>query len=162
MALSRIRLMIASLATCGLVAGVGALPASARTTTLRYFSKQVYFRISNRLGQRLPSNSKPAIGDRISFASIDYVGNHTHHAKKATASDHVDCTITSPSGGICDGQIAIGGSMILGEDFPFSLTSNTQKVIITGGTGRYGGASGTVSATSVSKNGTDLTIRVTT
>jgi hypothetical protein len=74
----------------------------------------------------------------------------------------VDCVVTSPTGGICDGTIAIGGAMIFGDNFPISFTSNTQKVIITGGTGRFRGASGTVTAKGVGHNQTDLTIRVTT
>lgn len=160
--MSRIRFAIASLAACGLVTAFGVAPASAKTITLHYFSKQVYARISDPLGQKLPPNSKPANGDRLTFASNDYAGNQKHHAKRPTASDRVDCTITSPTGGICDAEIAIGGSMIFGDNFPISFTSNTQKVIITGGTGRFRGASGTVTAKGGSRNTTNLTIKVTT
>jgi hypothetical protein len=57
----------------------------------------VYSRISDASGHPLSPNSAPAVGDRLSFASNDYAGNHKHHAKQTTASDHIVCTLTSTS-----------------------------------------------------------------
>ena len=119
----------------------------------------MYSRISDASGKPLSASSAPAAGDRISFASNDYVGNHKHHAKRATASDHIVCTLTSASTGLCDGTIAVGGAMILGDDFPFDFNSNVTTVKLTGGTGRYRHAHGTVIAKSVGNN-SDLTIKV--
>lgn len=124
---------------------------------MHFFSKQVYSRISDASGK--PPNSAPAVGDRISFASNDYAGNHKHHAKQATASDHIVCTLTSTSTALCDGTIAIGGAMILGDDFVLDFNSNVTTVKITGGTGVYQHAHGTIIAKSVGNN-TDLTIKV--
>jgi hypothetical protein len=161
--MSRIRCAVAALAACGLVAVLAAVPASAKTTTLNFFSKGVYTRLSDSSGKALPSNSQPAVGDRLSIASNDYAGNHKHHAKRATASDHIVCTVTGPSTALCDGTIALGGAMLLGDDFVLNFASNAPTVIkITGGTGRYRHAHGTVVAKSVSMNTTDLTIKVTT
>jgi TPP-dependent indolepyruvate ferredoxin oxidoreductase alpha subunit len=118
--------------------------------------------MSDASGKPLPPNSAPAAGDRFSFASNDYAGNHKHHAKRATASDHVVCTVTSTSTpiGLCDGTIAIGGSMIFADDFVVNFNSNNVfKIKITGGTGRYRHAHGTVIVKSVGNN-TDLTIKV--
>lgn len=140
---------------------MGASAAAAKTVTLHFFSKQVYSRLSNASGRPLPPNSAPAVGDRFSFASNDYVGNHTHYAKQATASDHVVCTLTSTSASsnLCDGTIAIGGSMILGDDFVLNFNSNLTTLKITGGTGTYRHAHGTIIAKTVGNN-TDLTIKV--
>ena len=68
-------------------------------------------------------------------------------AKQATASDHVVCTVTSTitSTALCDGTIAIGGSMIFGDDFVLNFVSNAATTVkITGGTGLYRHSHGTV------------------
>jgi hypothetical protein len=157
--MSRIKCAAVSLAACATIAAVGASAAAAKTVTLHYFSKQVYSRTSDASGKPLPSNAAPAAGDRISFASNDFVGNHKRHAKVATASDHVVCTVASTSTALCDGTIAIGGAMIIGDDFVLNFNSNVTKVKITGGTGPYRHARGTVIAKTVGNN-TDLTIKV--
>jgi hypothetical protein len=158
--MSRIRCAVASIAACVAIVAVGASAATAKTITLHFFSKQVYSRVSDASGHPLPPNSGPAVGDRISNASDDYVGNHKHHAKKATASDHVVCTVTGSGTALCDGTIAIGGSLILGDDFVLNFNSNAPTTVkITGGTGRYRHAHGTVIAKTVGNN-TDLTIKV--
>jgi hypothetical protein len=159
--MGRIRCVAASMAACATIVAVGASAAAAKTVTLHFFSKQVYSRMSDASGKPLPPSSAPAVGDRFSFASNDYVGNHKHHAKQATASDHVVCTLTTAGSGLCDGTIAIGGAVIIGDDFmiDFSSSSNITTVKITGGTGRYRHARGTVVAKSVGNN-SDLTIKV--
>jgi hypothetical protein len=158
--MSRVKYAAASIAACATIVGVGASAAAAKTLTLHFFSKQVYSRISDASGHPLPPNSAPAVGDRVSFASNDYAGNHKHHAKRATASDHVVCTLTSTSSGLCDGTVAIGGSMILGDDFVLNFNSSAATTVkITGGTGRYRHAHGIVIAKPVGNN-TDLTIKV--
>jgi hypothetical protein len=156
--MSRIRYAAASIAACATIMAVGASAAAAKTVTLHFFSKQVYSRISDASGH--PLHSAPAVGDRLSNASNDYAGNHKHHAKHPTASDHIVCTLTSISSALCDGTIAIGGSMILGDDFVLNFTSNAPTVVkITGGTGTYRHAHGTIIAKTVGNN-TDLTIKV--
>ncbi len=158
--MSRVKCAAASVAACATVMAVGVSAAAAKTVTLHFFSKQVYTRISDANGHPLAPNSAPAVGDRLSFASNDYAGNHKHHAKRATASDHVVCTLTSTSSALCDGTIALGGSMILGDDFVLNFNSNAPTIVkITGGTGRYRHAHGTVTVKSVGNN-SDLTIKV--
>jgi hypothetical protein len=159
--MSRIRCAAASVVACAAIMAVGASAAAAKTVTLHFFSKQVYTRISDASGHPSPSNAAPAVGDRLSFASDDYAGNHRRHAKQATASDHIVCTLTSTSRALCDGTIAIGGSMILGDDFVLDFNSSGATVVkITGGTGQYRHAHGTVVAQPVGNN-SDLTITVT-
>jgi len=158
--MSRIKGAAASIAVCATIMAVGASAAAAKTVTLHFFSKQVYMRISDASGHPLSPNAAPAVGDRLSFASNDYAGNHKRHAKQATASDHIVCTLTSASSALCDGTIAIGGSLILGDDFVLDFTSNAATAVkITGGTGVYWHAHGTVIAKSVGNN-SDLTIKV--
>jgi len=157
--MSRIRCAVVLAAACGTIVAVGASAAAAQAVTLHFFSKGVYSRFSDAAGKPLGRNSRPAAGDRLSFADNYYVGNHTHHAKQATASDHIDCTLTTNSTALCDGAIAIGASMIVADEFALNFNSKTTTVKITGGTGRYRHAHGTVIAKNVGPN-TDVTIKV--
>jgi hypothetical protein len=160
--MSRIRCAGASLVACAAIATVGASAAAAKTVTLHLFSKEVYSRISDANGKPLGPSSPPAAGDRLSSASNDYAGNHKHHAKQATASDHIACTFTSSSTALCDGTLAIGGSMILGDDWVLNFASSAPITVkVTGGTGKYRHARGTIVAKVVpNTNNTDLTVKV--
>lgn len=158
--MSRIKCAGASIAACATIMAVGASAAAAKTVTLHFFSKQVYTRISDASGHPVAPNAAPAPGDRLSFASNDYAGNHKRHAKQAIASDHIVCTLTSNSTALCDGTIAAGGSLIMGDDFVLNFNSNAPTTVkITGGTGIYRHAHGTVIAKCVGNN-SDLTIKV--
>ena len=167
--MSRIRYAAASIAAYATMMAVGASAAAAKSVTLHFFSKQVYSRISNANGHPLPPNSGLAVGDRISTASNDYAGNYKHHADQPTASDHTVCTFTSSNRStnsfLCDDTIAIGGSMILGDDSKINFPSKAPTTFkITGGTGTYRHAHGTVVAKTVTFTappGTDLTITIT-
>jgi hypothetical protein len=64
-----------------MVVAVGASAAAAKAVTLHFFSKQVYSRISTANGKPLTPNAPPTVGDRFSFASNDYVGNHDRRFK---------------------------------------------------------------------------------
>ena len=111
------RQRIAPLAGAVLAVAVVVPTASARTVTLHYFSKQTSSTFVTPQGKPLGPSSAPAVGDINDNTDLDYVGNHKHHAKQSTASDHLRCTITGSTGSgataTCDAQIAIGGSMLL-------------------------------------------------
>lgn len=136
--------------------------AAAKKTTMHFFSRQVYSRLSDANGRRLPAGSLPATGDRVSYANDDYSGNHLHHASRAAASDRTNCTVVTPSSVLCDGTIAIGGAMILADDYVLTFPSSrpTTTVQITGGTGIYAGARGKIIARNAGR-GLDVTIEVT-
>ncbi len=82
--------------------------ASAKKVTLRYFSKHTSTTFVNPQGLPLGPNSSPAVGEISDDTGIDFVGNHKHHARKATASDHLRCTITNFTAiagtATCDGR----------------------------------------------------------
>ena len=140
--------------------------ASAKTVTLHYFSRHTNTTFVNPQGQPIGPTTAPAVGDINDNTGIDYVGNHKHHATRATASNHLRCTITSftttAGTGTCDGQIAIGGSMLLANHVPFTFSNKKASSVfsINGGTGIYVHAHGKIIATNVGNN-TDFTITVT-
>jgi hypothetical protein len=159
---------IAPVLASAAIAAVAAPAAAAKTTVLHFFSKAVYSRLSTASGTPLPSSATPVVGDRLSSADNDYVGNHKHHAKLPIASDRISCTFTSITGPIsgtalCDGTFALGGSMILADDFVLNFGTELTRVKITGGTGRYLHVHGTVVVVGVGKsNNSDITATVTT
>jgi hypothetical protein len=159
--MNRIRWAAASVAACAAIGAVAATGVAAKTVTRHFFSKRVYTRFSDASGRQLSSNFAPAVGDRVTFASDDYSGDHNHHAKKATASDQTVCIIISSNSVLCDGIFAIDGAMIIADDYVLHFPSKKKPITIkiTGGTGRYRGARGTVSASTVG-NDLDVTINV--
>jgi hypothetical protein len=157
----------AALLVAGLMAlGVMAPTASAKTVTLHYFSKETSSTFLTPQGQPLGSNSQPAVGDINDVSDVDYVGNHKHHAKQATASDHLRCTVTAFSASnmtaTCDVQAAIGGSMVIANDQPVRFFPRTAPVTITinGGTGIYRHARGKIIAKQLGNNA-DITVKMT-
>jgi hypothetical protein len=153
-----------ALFTSGLLAlAVGVPAAGAKSVTLHYFSETTSSTFVNPAGQSLAPNSKPALGDVIDDTGTTYVGNHRHHATNASGSDHLRCTITSMSStgptALCNAQIAIGGSMILGNDETIALSQSAPPIPVNGGTGIYRHAHGLVRPTNIGKN-TDFVIKV--
>jgi hypothetical protein len=149
----------------GVTLAVAAAPASAKTVTLHFFEKGVSSSFSDANGQPLSPNAAPAPGDRFSFASDEYAGNHKHHAKHPTASSHVDCTVGASQTAICDGQFALGGSLLLADNFTLNLNSQgSAAVALKGGTGRFKHAHGHLATKPVgnpNNNTNDVTITIT-
>jgi hypothetical protein len=42
-----------------------------------------------------PSSAEPTVGSTIIVTDDNYVGDHRHHARKATATDHLKCTLST-------------------------------------------------------------------
>lgn len=146
--------------------GLSAASASAKTTTLHFFQKSTSstFLAADGTPTQPPSaTSPPAIGERFLVTDELYVGTHTRHAKAFTATDHLACTITTDTGAAtCDGQIAIGGSMLLAQNVTVNLAGASTVVTINGGTGRYLHARGTATSVSVGTTpNSDFTVRFT-
>lgn len=163
--------LAATLGACAAVALLAAPepPARAlkpRTVTLHLFSWMRFEALYDRFGYALKINDSTPLraGERYVFVSDDFAGTHRHHARRASGSDHVDCAIVKTDQGLCSVRVVLGRSTIRGERFPLYFNRRITRLKITGGTGRYQGARGTITATtpSLTQPGTDLTIRVTT
>jgi hypothetical protein len=161
---SRILMVGVALACAAMLSLLVASSASA-ATTLHFFSKQVSSTFRGPNGQPLNPNAVPTVGDSFDSTDLLYVGNHKHHAKTWSASDHLVCTFTALTGPMsgtatCDGQIAIGGSMLLAENVPLTFSGSPTVVVrLTGGTGKFRGAHGHVTSTDIGNtNNSDVTI----
>jgi len=138
------------------------------TTALHFYSVAQTSELLDASGQPITNpNAEPAVGDRFDSTDLDYVGTHAHHASRYSASDHLSCTFTSISGNsgtaTCDGQIAIGSSMLLADNVQVNLGNNgISSVPLNAGTGVYKGAQGTVSSQGIGNtNNSNLTITLT-
>jgi hypothetical protein len=152
-----VRMTGVALATMAVVAA----PASGKTVTLHYFSKQVGVKLKDAAGHRINPKKPPVSGDVGDEFGVDYVGNHRHHSKHWTASYHLRCVFTSARRATCDGQIAIGGSMLLANGIHPNFAANSQRFAINGGTGVFQRATGTLTTVNIGKtNDSDFTIRV--
>jgi hypothetical protein len=155
---TRITVLIALLLAVGVTSALAANAGSTgrhathNTETLRYFSKDVSTTVTRADGTvlRKPPFPEPQPGDTLDINALDYVGNHRHHAKRFSASHHLQCVFTSAEPQ-CISHVAVGGSLLIFEGFPGTLIN---------GTGRYQGASGRVLKNKEVKGGSDIVARI--
>jgi hypothetical protein len=102
----------------------------------------------------------PPVGGHVREDDIDYVGNHAHHAKKVSVSDHLFCSVISaPANATCAFEFAVGGSLIYGDNLHGNLASSNDTLLVTGGTGKYAGYTGTAVGTPIgNSNNSDIVI----
>jgi hypothetical protein len=135
------------------------------TLAFHFFSKAQSFSITNQAGSPLSANAAPVPGDVVEATDLDYVGNHKHHAANWTATDHLRCVISAVTStsfqAVCDGQLAIRGSMLLADHVVSTFTQKITSVPINRGTGVYRGYHGLATSTSIGHtNNSDFTITV--
>lgn len=131
----------AALACGGLFAGT----ATAKSETLHFYQVQVgptqFYNASGNPIDLNPPATLPKPGDSFDETHLDYAGTAKHHASRWTASDHFTCTFTGAETGKCNSQIAIGGSLLLSNNFP--LPAQAEAVVaISEGTGTFHGTHG--------------------
>ena len=88
------------IATLAILVLAPAASASAKTETLRFYSKVDKATLIKADGTEVPPGPgvEPAPGDRLEIFASDFAGTFKKHAKKATASEHVVCTFTTAPG----------------------------------------------------------------
>ena len=155
--------------TAGLLAfsastGVAAVASGSTTaTTVHYYSVPTLSNLYTSSGQVVTNqNTAPALGDYVVAADNDYTGTSTSHSADVTATDHLYCLITkAPATGTCSAEIATSQGMVFADNSVQNLAAQgqTQTYQITGGTGSYQGAKGTVTVAPVANgNASDFTV----
>lgn len=126
----------------------GAQASTGKTQTLRFFDKPVAITLTHPNGTILRRSPlpQPKPGDILDVYSLDYAGNHLHHAANWTMSGHLRCTFGKRAP-VCEGHTALGSSMLIFDG---------NK--LTAGTGRYQGATGRVLSNKEIGNGADSDI----
>ena len=147
----------------GALCAVAILATSASAaTTLHFYDKQLSSTFTDPSGHPIGNSSKPPpSGSAINISAIAYAGNSKHHATAPTASIHLACVVTTAPKAVCFGQVAIGGSMLLANQFTVSLAGSGNPfstVKLNGGIGRFAHARGTVHTTPAGKSNSNVTI----
>jgi hypothetical protein len=129
--------------------------SASRTETLHVYDAPERFVLTGPNGKTIKLSSKqPGPGDVLDVYSLEYVGNHSHHAAHSSMSAHLRCVFgKGQSEPTCESDIAIDGSLLV-------FHGNT----LAGGTGIYAGATGRVlSNKTIGKtNDADIVARITT
>ncbi|MEY9850079.1 hypothetical protein [Streptacidiphilus sp. MAP5-3] len=133
----------------------GSTSASGGTTTTvwKFYSVNTLSNMYTVNGQPItnPSTS-PAVGDYFISTDNDYAGTQAGHSSDVSATDHIFCLFTKlPGTATCSAQIGTSQGMLLADNSVqnFASQSPTITLKITGGTGAYQGATGTVAVTSI-------------
>jgi hypothetical protein len=147
----------------GALCAVAILAASASAaTTLHFFDKSLSSTFNDPSGHPIGNvNTPPPSGSAVDVTAIGYVGNSAHHAKAPTASIHLACVVTTAPKAVCFAQVAIGGSMLLANQFTVSLAGSGNPfstVKLNGGIGKFAHARGTVHTTPAGKSNSNVTI----
>jgi hypothetical protein len=142
------------------LAGASAKPAgrqSGKTIVLHYYSvvtSLVYTGPDGTVAPHPPQ--KPEAGGRLEIFELAYKGTHQSHSKRFAATSHTICVFKTAKGApTCDGQTAVGGNQMV-----LFHTPSDGAPAISGGTGRYAGATGGATMKQVG-NGNDSDIVVT-
>jgi hypothetical protein len=141
-------LRTAALTTAFALLGAASAQAAGKTETLRFFSKVDQVTLTHADGTVVTDPSvQPVAGDRLDVYASDFAGNHLKHAKRSTASEHVQCVFTAASPEPdCVSHVAIDGSLLI-------FAGDPAKLI--GGAGRYLGATGRVVSNKTVGGGND-------
>jgi hypothetical protein len=146
------------------VGGFVAADAGAKSETLHFYSKQVTNVFTDAAGHTIhlnPPKTVPAKGDHLSTTDLDYAGTAAHHASQWTASDQLTCTLTSSATGLCNAEIAIGGSMLVADGVTLNLAAPRLVVPLSGGTGVFRGARGSITVVGIGNSSySNVTVEV--
>jgi hypothetical protein len=145
-------------ATTPALAGGSGHSAEGKTIVLHVYSVTAnftYHKANGTVVQPPPQNA--AVGDQFEVTEVGYKGNHLTHSKKPSASAWTMCVFKAAKAPpTCDGVAAVGGNQLL-----IFHTASGDDPIITGGTGRYAGATGGVKSTEVAgTNNSDVVITI--
>ena len=131
----------------------GAHAGAASTSLLRIYDQPVTTTLTTTSGQVAshPPYPRPKPGDVLDVYSLDYSGNHLHHAARWSMSNHLRCTF-GHGAPTCESDLAVASSL---------LVFDGNKLV--GGTGHYEGATGRVLSNkqvSDTANDSDIVIRI--
>jgi hypothetical protein len=131
----------------------GAHAGTPSTQLLRIYDKPVTTTLTTTSGRvtNRPPYPQPKPGDILDVYSLDYAGNHFHHAGTWSMSDHLRCTF-GHAAPMCESDLAVAGSL---------LVFDGNK--LAGGTGHYQGATGRVLSNkqiSDTANDSDIVIQI--
>jgi Domain of unknown function (DUF4440) len=138
-------------AVCALALSPVAGYAAGTTQTLRFFDVPESTTLTQADGTVVsrPPLPEPKAGDVLDVYSVEYAGNHRHHASRSTASVHQHCAFSTAAEPDCEVHVALGGSLLV-------FRGDT----LTNGTGRYQRATGRVLTNQEVAGGSDIVAKI--
>jgi hypothetical protein len=124
--------------------------AAGRTKTIKIFSKLEQITVTKADGTVIDHPPFPdmAPGDTLDIYSLDFVGTHKHHAKRAAGSEHLQCVFGTGEPD-CTSWVALNRSLLV---FKYDE--------LVDGAGRFLGATGHVVSTKEVPGGTDAVAKI--
>ena len=143
---------VAAVSAAALVPAVASAGDGGKTQTLRFYDKVQSLILTQADGTVIshPPYPNAAPGDTLDIFALDFAGNHTHHAARYSASNHVQCVFGTGEP-TCVSHVAMGNSILIFKDDPGTVV---------GGTGRFFGASGRVLSSKEVPGGSDVVAKV--
>src|SRR3954454_538807 len=151
---SRAAAGLAAAAACAVALSPASGQAAGTIKTLRFYDKPVALSLTTAGGKVITQQPfpEPKPGDVLDVYSLDFKGDHLHHASRWSMSTHLQCVFGKGEPD-CVSHVADGGSLLIFKGNPGTLI---------GGTGRYQNATGkVVSSTEVSDDASDVVARIT-
>jgi hypothetical protein len=145
---------LAAAVACAVALSPASGQAAGTTKTLRFYDKPVAMSLTTASGKVITQGPfpEPKPGDILDVYSLDFKGDHQHHASRWSMSTHLRCVFGKGEPD-CVSHVADGGSLLI-------FRGNPGTVI--GGTGRYQNATGkVVSSTELSDDASDVVARIT-
>jgi hypothetical protein len=145
---------LAAAVACAVALSPAPGQASSTTKTLKFYDKPVALSLTTAGGKVITQQPfpEPKPGDVLDVYSLDFKGDHLHHASRWSMSTHLQCVFGKGEPD-CVSHVADGGSLLIFKGNPGTLI---------GGTGRYQNATGKViSSTEVADNASDVVARIT-
>jgi hypothetical protein len=127
--------------------------ATGHIQTLRFFDKTVSLKLTHADGTVVdrPPFAEPQPGDVLDVNSLEFAGNHRHHAARPTGSAHLRCVFSTAPEPDCESHTALGGSLLVFRGNPGTLIN---------GTGRFQGATGRVVSLKEVEGGSDVVAKI--
>ena len=148
----KLKLAVLAVAIAAVTVSAAGATGAHRTQTLRFFDKPTSIMLTTSDGKVIDKppypDAKP--GDVLDVYSLDFAGNHRHHAKRWSMSAHLRCEFGTGAPD-CVSHTAVGGSLLIFSGNPGTLTA---------GTGRYAGATGRVLKNKEVAGGSDVVARI--
>jgi hypothetical protein len=119
---------------------IGVPTASANSHQLSFYQVSGPARFHNQAGKPInihPPATLPKAGDGFDETDTLYAGTATSHRKQLGGTDHMTCTFSNSNTGSCDLQIAVGGSMLLFNQFVLHFEDNSAVVRLSEATGQF-------------------------
>ncbi len=128
--------------------------------TLKYFAATATTKLTTAKGKALRPGAQPVKGDRLEVVQDDFVGTQAKHARHYQAVDRLRCVYTNATSATCTDVITVSGSEIVSKHQAALFAGPITSFAITGGTGRYHGARGLITATALGPKTATLSIVV--